>query len=644
MSIENSIEKLEISEPYFEENIISRLDIERKVEEIISLNKLGSDLSFRDGQADAIATIVESIVNGKKHTLLDAPTGTGKSLIAISSSLILSDIGKKGYIIASDLGLQHQYENDFEKFGLDWGSVKGVDNYMCNKDLENEVVHSLGYCKARRIKPSTMPCYQTCPYFSSRTKAINSPVSLLNYSYWLIHQNFVNRHLPVDRQPFPKRNFIFFDEAHKADMLVAEHFAPKIDSNLGSKMIFCSRQLRNFGIYVPTLSNFPLLYKDLKMSPDKGLILSHLKFLENQVTYFKCAYDQFEDLTNELFGELPLSPLFMTLRSHMELFKDIDCKLEDYIEIVEAGNINSITRSNQPGSVKFYTTEMGEVMMKCFHRKYGKGIFMTATPGKFENFKRCINLRNDTVHIKLDNKFDHSLSKMYVHNSPKLTYDKRDVTKWDCLQEVDKVINLYPNVKGIIHTSSYNFSDHIKNESIHSERFLTYNGSKEKREILKIFKESDNKILMGPSLLEGLNFSDSDSRFQIFFKAPYLNLSSEWIRKMMHKSKTWYLWKTSINVIQGCGRSIRHPEDWANTHFIDGCFKILISRYRKHFPKEFLDQLELFDWGDEQNVIDNINRKTLNVQTFKEETGFREHDIIGKITDDKSEHILITKI
>ena len=83
----------------------------------------------------------------------------------------------------SGISLQEQYEKDFINFNLNWGSIKGIDNYLCT---DNDEKNSQGTCRIRNIRPQSMDCYSECPYYSARDFAKRSQTSLLNYAYWLI--------------------------------------------------------------------------------------------------------------------------------------------------------------------------------------------------------------------------------------------------------------------------------------------------------------------------------------------------------------------------------------------------------------------------------------------------------------------------
>ena len=130
------------------------MDIEQKLTEFKEAF-LPENFAWRFGQKEAIIQIVNTYLEGKiKVVILDAPVGSGKSIIAMAVSWILNKNNKDGYILASDIALQEQYEHDIKKMHMNWGSVKGVDNYECNDNGERL---SLGTCRVRNKNPNKMP-------------------------------------------------------------------------------------------------------------------------------------------------------------------------------------------------------------------------------------------------------------------------------------------------------------------------------------------------------------------------------------------------------------------------------------------------------------------------------------------------------
>ncbi|NDB92061.1 MAG: hypothetical protein EB167_05055 [Nitrososphaeria archaeon] len=85
-----------------------------------------------------------AIEKGYKKILLSAPTGTGKSWIAIALSLYL----RSATILTSTVLLQDQYRNEFGFFN----TVRGKKRFLCEQT--NKVFDCThGYCNDCTFKP-----------------------------------------------------------------------------------------------------------------------------------------------------------------------------------------------------------------------------------------------------------------------------------------------------------------------------------------------------------------------------------------------------------------------------------------------------------------------------------------------------------
>jgi ATP-dependent DNA helicase DinG len=79
--------------------------------------------NIRDRQSYVLKEIEEAFASGYKHVLLEAPTGFGKSPVAIAAALTLGS----SYICTSTKDLQIQYERDFPFVKV----AKGKNNFIC---------------------------------------------------------------------------------------------------------------------------------------------------------------------------------------------------------------------------------------------------------------------------------------------------------------------------------------------------------------------------------------------------------------------------------------------------------------------------------------------------------------------------------
>jgi len=550
---------------------------------------------WRKGQKEAIIQIILTYFEGKhKAVILDSPVGSGKSIIAMCASWILNKRKKKGYILASDISLQEQYEFDFQKFNLNWGSIKGIDNYQCIDNLEK---HSLGTCKIRNIAPQRMNCYPECPYYVARNKASKSPTSLLNYAYFLIMMNYVNPHLEKEKQIFPKRDFLVCDEGHKVLDIVQNHYSPRFTSTTVEKI----EKLKKF-FNIHNIKDHTKAYLNIKENiaalwdtENQEKMADYLKEIEFNLESF---FDSINFLKDKIKDEYPKSTPPKKWREAAFLsdwVKDFHCKVEDYNKTIDKTSTRNIIK-NPAGDEElvFNCLEENYMMHQYFHKWSDFTIFMSATFSDPRVYIKTISLPK-AKYIKVNNSFDFTKSPIYFYNKRRMSYRHIESNLPWLTNKVNEILDKHSKENGIIHTASYNLTMKIHNQidKKHKNRILVYTGTKEKRKVLEILKRDKSKVLIGPSLLEGLDLKDSWSRFQIFGKIPYLSLGDRFVKTKMNIDPAWYQWKAIIHVLQGTGRSVRNEKDWAVTYILDGSLADLIHNNRKSFPPEFMQRLQI---------------------------------------------------
>jgi ATP-dependent DNA helicase DinG len=244
----------------------------------------------------------------------------------------------------------------------------------------------------------------------------------------------------------------------------------------------------------------------------------------------------------------------------------------------------------RPEESTFKCVEEALMVNKYLHEKSGFKVFMSATIGDPRSFARIMGIKGAKF-IRVDNAFNYDKSPVVFINRHKLTYREKEKNLPYVVAILDQIIDKHKGQRGIVHTGSYEFTNFIKSNSKHTFRFIDYENSKEKADMLELFKKSNDGVLMGPSLLEGLDLKDETSRFQIFFKVPYPSLGDPLIKAKLETSNEWYDWKTGISIMQGVGRSVRSEDDWAITYVLDASFRNLINK-EGFFPPSFMERLK----------------------------------------------------
>jgi len=219
--------------------------IEEYINDWAAIN-LGDNFEFRTYQKEAIINIIYNIVNenSKHYHIIEAPTGSGKSLINIISAGVLSEYyNLDSYILCSDLFLFEQYSSFLKKKNIKQiGCLKGqTGNYFCEKNLQD--VRN-GECRMAGIPWSTLfsrnaakekgfDCARTCEYVKVRMKALQSKVCVMTYQLFLFVFN--NPEFNVDshgNEIFKTKPILFCDECHNIPSIVQTKFSisVKLDS------------------------------------------------------------------------------------------------------------------------------------------------------------------------------------------------------------------------------------------------------------------------------------------------------------------------------------------------------------------------------------------------------------------------------
>lgn len=573
--------------------------LERSINQIINaaLEKgaFGKDFSFRRGQREVITAVVTAYHEDPEGTLvIDAPTGTGKSLIAMWSSYILKEMGLRGYLITSDLTLQDQYESDIHKLGLRWPSIRGVDNYECTV---NGLPFSLGDCKLRGIgyeQAEKLECYGQCEYLNNRRRAIDQPVALFNYSYWLIQRNYVEDRMLIEGKtvPFEQRDFVFFDEAHKVDEIVQNHFSPRIDMSVVDRFSVANRfiERHNIGTEVATIGNVKSIVHRLMTVRTKADLFKEMQNFRGIAKIYRKAATVAKGLANKRYKNQPMPRDWQAAMTTFDRLKDVYCKFDDYVDLIKEVGLEAMVIDQTDEEAKFMCVEEQAMIQKYLHKKAGFKVFMSATIGDPKSYVKIMGIKNAKF-IRMDNTFNYDKSPVVFINRHKLSMREKEASLPEVVKILDQILSKHKGQRGIIHSGSYAFSKYIYEHSKNAKRIIDYADSKSKKDALRNFKESDDKILMGPSILEGLDLKDDVSRFQVFFKVPYPSLGDPLIKAKTEYSNEWYDWKTGISIMQGVGRSVRSEDDWAVTYVLDACFRSLINK-QGFFPPSFKERIK----------------------------------------------------
>jgi Rad3-related DNA helicase len=235
---------------------------------------------------------------------------------------------------------------------------------------------------------------------------------------------------------------------------------------------------------------------------------------------------------------------------------------------------------------------------KAVFEKGSRVLIMSATILNKKTFCKSIGLDKENVKfisVKSDFPVEHRT--IYPLNIAYLNYSNlqsMDI-KSKISKAVDNIMSIHKNDKGIIHTTSYEQLNFIK-ENISKEnarRLLVTDPEIQRDEV--IFQHTSTTkptVLISPSLHTGLDLKDELSRFQIITKVPYPSKGDRWTSAKRELDEEWYYWQTALRLIQAYGRSIRSKVDWAKTYILDSAFSYFIKKNKNVLPGWFIEAIK----------------------------------------------------
>lgn len=565
---------------------------------------LDANFEFRHYQLEAIVAIVQNVLNDVKAQAMNAPTGSGKSLTAIIAAGVLYEYYEKtSYILVSDLSLFNQYEQDLLKYKLEWGHLKGKDNYICE---ENGNLVSCGECSLNMISASKLSnpiiaaslgysCASECEYIQQRKKAVDAPVTLMTYQLYLIQRNYVRWMLGEDETPFKARDFVICDEAHKLTDIVQSHFAPRIPTTVPYFMKTLNDFAEAHDLPQPNSNLVEVISKNMKNAKTPTEILKVMSEYEKLLA----EYCTLNTVVRDEAQKAKKAKKYMKYMSAGNCAREHHCKFEDFLSLVNELNENVVVKTDSDTETVINCTHEGYMITKYLHNVSNCELFMSATLGNFSLYKNMIGMQNcekgQYIGLDIPSTFHYEKSPIYYSDKNPMSYAMKATSIRPICETITKICQIFKDHRGIIQTGNYENSKNLLKlvSADVKKRLITYHNSKEKDLAIESYLESSNGILVGPTLLEGLNFDGDKCRFSICMKLPYANLADNLTAAKKALIPDWYAGNCISSMEQGFGRGVRFDGDWCVNFILDGCFANLLRYSQNLFSSNTLSRIKL---------------------------------------------------
>ena len=252
-----------------------------------------------------------------------------------------------------------------------------------------------------------------------------------------------------------------------------------------------------------------------------------------------------------------------------------------------------------PASVE-YKILFGKICSdKLLFNGYDRVLHMSATVGTKEGYCRNLGINPaDAVFIDCPSPFPIKNRPIIYRPVGKMSYANIKTTLPHMLKEIEFICSKFKGVGGIIHTGSYSNAEYILQNcnSTLRDRLIMPRGNK-RDEMLDEYYELHNskggsdKILLSPSLLQGLDLPGKSGAFGITMKVPFKHLGDTWIQRRKQLDAPYYAEATVIDLIQSFGRIVRSDTDIGYNFILDEAFGTLYRYSNKLFPKYIKDAI-----------------------------------------------------
>jgi Rad3-related DNA helicase len=485
--------------------------------------------------------------------LLNAPTGLGKSLIAIGLHRVQYDVSRplarRMLILTSTKALQQQIVRDFPDIVME---IKGKANYHCKRFPPT---YDIGCDKG--------PCNwgvscslkeKGCDYFDRVRMARTSPCVVTNYSYWIYNNKQEGR----DEPGIGRFDTIVCDEAHDAPEKVADAYTIRFST----KNKLEAELLGRYGW----------------VTGDKDAFM----------TWAKAAMPSAQQALKDA-REAQATGRAHAASNAIRKLKEAMGYVNDELELVVDAN-------RKWGALTIGVTWPYELANTVLFTGAKKVVFMSATVTPKTLTMMGIGGNDFNAHY-----FPHVIpqDRRYLYHVPCVRVNYRmsaaDMKAW--ATKIDTIVR--PRIalgwNGIIHPVSYVRAKYVMEHSALVGFMMTHTKDDTEDAIWRFKRAAGKgKVLVSPSVTTGYDFPDDTCRWQIIGKIAFPDTSDPLTKARCERDPDYAPYTAMQNVIQTCGRPVRGEEDWAENFIIDDNAAWFFPKYR-HFAPEWF-------WGSVKRV------------------------------------------
>lgn len=551
----------------------------------------------RGRQVEDINRVMTAFLDdGFKTVVLSAPTGTGKSIIGAVVAEAIHAIrhpdmnSGASFLLTPTIVLQEQYQTSFaspDPLDTKFRLIKGQNNFTCTALSTATEPQTAEACAIRLFqKESLFQMIQEhcdgCEYQHMRKMRDKARHLICNYSYYFIDRMYM--------ELMAKRTVCVFDEAHMINDLFTEHNAIYFSDSRLKKMV--EEVNETLSLVDPNV--FKLL-REVCGDLMQGEITQE-NYMESLVKLAD-AYGQITEAANaQAERAIHDHKKYLKLSKLSKKYFGLGCKIGDLIQYNYPHAFEFKERNPKYGQneneISVKPIFVSDMFDKLINAEFN--LLMSATFSK-QYAERTLTLENST-HIRLAPSFPRENKKVIFFKPQNLNYTSlKDPKVVKALQATCYEIvahHVSRGERGLVLAPSFALTEGIAQAldgaNVGARIFEHKRGEKLADVIGRFTRFKDGPaVLLTPAGFEGLDMHGDLSRFQIIVKAPFGSLGEARMKKILDVWPDIYSLLCTMKLVQGAGRSVRGPTDWATTYMLDSNIQRLWTAKNMEWADEF---------------------------------------------------------
>ena len=510
------------------------------------------DKPWRENQLETITAAMNS---DKKIVVIEAPTGSGKSLIGMACGIMA---GKANYYCSTKM-LQAQLEADFPE----GKTLYGKANYRCKLNRDK----NCDQC----VFTKNAPCEEidNCLYRLAKNTVLESPLRIINYAYALTEMKYVGKFCNTPLTIIDEADALENSLLSAVELPFTERSLYRLEIDAGPKFKTVTAKdglssWREFGS---------------EASERSGSIWRKLDAEVNSWERVTQDY-QFEIIRERDF--------YKHIWERCQIFLgNVD---KDWIlEFTERnGSRQAITRFKP----LWMTPELAE---EALWKHSDKFVLMSGTLLPKVLLSKTLGLDPDDMeYFQVPSNFPVENRPIYFRDVANMTAKTTDAELPNLIDDIKEVMEIHKNEKGIIHATSYVLSKKIA-DALNDPRIITHT-SQNREEVVNNWLASDKPlVIISPAMVRGVSCEDDKARWCYIAKAPFLSLGEASTSKRLYSGvigQKWYSCSMLLDVVQMTGRIVRSKDDHGKSYIGDKQVFKALSDNISAVPKWWVEAID----------------------------------------------------